>query len=191
MDGLDALDRGRSEFDRRLRAIRPGQWNVDTSCEGWTVQDLVTHVVGGNRMAVALLAGASVDDAKTMGGRDQLGDDPVAEFVESADDLAASFRAPGALERIVHHRVGDIPATQLLGFRATDYTLHAWDLAHAIGVDEDLDDDLVDELWQTMAPLAPVIGQSGQFGSGPSGEVSADAPLQTRLLDLSGRRPSR
>lgn len=191
MDGLDALDRGRSEFDRRLRAVRPGQWSVDTSCDGWTVQALVTHVVGGNRMAVALLAGASADAAGAVPGRDQLGDDPVAEFGQSADDLAASFRAPGALDGIVHHRVGDIPATQLLNFRATDYTLHAWDLAHAIGVDEDLDHDLVHELWETMAPLAPVIAQSGQFGSGPSGDVSADAPLQTRLLDLSGRRPSR
>jgi hypothetical protein len=27
------------------------------------------------------------------------------------------------------------------------------------------------------------------FGDGPSGTVSADAPLQLRVLDLSGRRP--
>jgi hypothetical protein len=33
------------------------------------------------------------------------------------------------------------------------------------------------------------IGKSGFFGSGPSGAVGEDAPLQTRLLDLSGRRP--
>jgi len=27
------------------------------------------------------------------------------------------------------------------------------------------------------------------FGTGPSGTVGPDAPLQDRLLDLSGRRP--
>jgi uncharacterized protein (TIGR03086 family) len=191
MDGLDALDYGRAEFEPRLRAVRPGQWSADTPCDDWTVRDLVNHVVGGNRMAVSLLAGASADDARAIPGHDYLGDDPVASFMDSADDLAASFRAPGALDRICHHRVGDIPATQLLGFRATDYTLHAWDLAHTIGVDEHLDDELVEQLWQLMAPMAEFAAQSGQFGQGPSGELGDDAPLQDRLLDLSGRRPPR
>ena len=40
-----------------------------------------------------------------------------------------------------------------------------------------------------MSPMAGFIGKSGFFGSGPSGEVGEDAPLQSRLLDLSGRRP--
>jgi uncharacterized protein (TIGR03086 family) len=87
--------------------------------------------------------------------------------------------------------VGDIPAAQLLGFRVADYTLHTWDLARAIGADEQLDDDLVQELWQVMAPMTPVLGESGQFGTGPSTDLDPDAPLQTRLLDLSGRRASR
>jgi hypothetical protein len=40
-----------------------------------------------------------------------------------------------------------------------------------------------------MQPMAPFIGQTGVFGSGPSGDVAADAPLQQRLLDFTGRRP--
>jgi uncharacterized protein (TIGR03083 family) len=59
MDGLDSLDRARSEFERRLRAVETEQWSFDTPCAGWTVRDVVNHVVGGNHMAVALLAGAS------------------------------------------------------------------------------------------------------------------------------------
>jgi hypothetical protein len=87
--------------------------------------------------------------------------------------------------------VGDRPAAQLLGFRVADYTFHAWDLAHAIGADEQLHDGLVRELWQVMAPMAPVLGESGQFGTGPSADLDPKAPLQTRLLDLSGRRRGR
>jgi hypothetical protein len=37
--------------------------------------------------------------------------------------------------------------------------------------------------------MAPIIGQIGIFGEGPSGTVGEDAPLQERLLDLTGRRP--
>jgi len=44
-------------------------------------------------------------------------------------------------------------------------------------------------IWDQMSPIADFIGKSGFFGSGPSGEVPEEAPLQARLLDLSGRRP--
>jgi uncharacterized protein (TIGR03086 family) len=190
MDGLDALDRARFEFDRRLRTVDAEQWSFDTPCAGWTVRDVVHHVVGGNRMAVSLLAGASRDEARAARGLDPLGDDPIAAFVQSADELSVSFGAPCARNRICHSGVGDIPGEQLLGFRTADYALHAWDLAHATGTDEQLDDALVEELWEIMSPIAPMIGESGQFGSGPSGDLDADVPLQARLLDLSGRRPS-
>jgi hypothetical protein len=37
--------------------------------------------------------------------------------------------------------------------------------------------------------MAAMIGHVGVFGEGPSGNVPETAPLQTRLLDLTGRRP--
>jgi hypothetical protein len=37
--------------------------------------------------------------------------------------------------------------------------------------------------------MAPMLGQTGMFGTGPSGNVPDTADLQTRVLDLSGRRP--
>ena len=33
------------------------------------------------------------------------------------------------------------------------------------------------------------VPATGMFGDGPSGTVPADAPIQLRVLDLSGRRP--
>ena len=85
--------------------------------------------------------------------------------------------------------MGEIPCAQFLGMRVADALLHAWDLARAIGADEQLPAGLVAEVWAVMSPMAALIGSSGFFGSGPSGQVDEDAPLQLRLLDLSGRRP--
>lgn len=82
-----------------------------------------------------------------------------------------------------------MPGSQLLNFRAGDLILHSWDLARAIGVDETLADGPVAYVWEALQPMAPIIGQIGQFGTGPSGDVGEDAPLQQRLLDLTGRRP--
>jgi len=73
--------------------------------------------------------------------------------------------------------------------RVGDALLHSWDLARAISADDQLDPELVAEVWAGMSPMAGFIGKSGFFGSGASGAVGHDASLQTRLLDLSGRRP--
>jgi uncharacterized protein (TIGR03086 family) len=124
-----------------------------------------------------------------MVGPEVLGDDPVAAFVTGADEQEAAFRQPGAFEATCHHPIGDIPGEMLFGFRVSDMTLHAWDLARAIGADEQLDPELVQLLWERMQPIGPFIAESGAFGTGASGEVAEDAPTQARLLDLSGRRP--
>jgi uncharacterized protein (TIGR03086 family) len=179
----------RSEFEKRLRGVREDQWALPTPCEGWTVRDLVNHVVAADRMYVPMLAGAPADEVVTALQRDWLGDDPVGAFTEAADALLAAFREPGAFERIGHHPAGDLSGIELFGFRVADYTLHGWDLARATGGDEELDPELVALVWAGIQPLAPNIGNLGFFGSGPSGTVPDDAPLQARLLDLAGRRP--
>ena len=190
MDAFDALDRARGEFDKRLRAVRDDQWDDPTPCEDWTVRTLAQHVVGANRMAVRLLDGEPADQAvQAMVGAEVLGDDPVAAFVASSEAQESAFRRPGAFEAVCHHFVGDITGEILFGFRVTDLTLHAWDLARAIGADEELDAELVALLWERLEPLGPALASMGMFGEGPSGEVGEDAPLQQRVLDVSGRRP--
>ncbi len=189
MDHLELLDLAADEFRRRLHAVPADAWGASTPCEGWDVEALVTHVVGGNHMAVAMLGGADLDEVMATVAGFALGEDPMAGFEQSAAAQREAFRRPGALEATVHHPAGDIPAAQLLGFRIGDLGVHAWDLARATGGDEALDPRVVEAIWHALEPMRPVIGQVGVFGSGPSGELGDDAPLQQRLLDLVGRRP--
>jgi uncharacterized protein (TIGR03086 family) len=83
----------------------------------------------------------------------------------------------------------DMPAQQLLGFRITEYGLHGWDLARAIGADDDIDPEVLTALLALLEPMAGFLPATGMFGSGSSGELGEDASLQERVLDLSGRRP--
>ena len=85
---------------------------------------------------------------------------------------------------------GDIDGATFLHFRLGDLLLYGWDLAHSVGGDESMDDELVAIVWDTYRSLG-VLLQSGAFGAGPSGTVDRDAPLAVRLLDLTGRRPKR
>ena len=189
MDPLAVLDRAAAGFLSVLVTVRDDQWNDPTSNEGRDVRALVDHVIGGNRMSTVILAGGTRQDGLAQFARSQHDTDRIVAFEESRREMADAFAAPGALERIVAHPAIDMPGTQLLGFRLSEYALHGWDLARAVGADDAMDPDVVEAVWDFTVPLAGVMAASGMFGEGPSGTVAEDAPVEARLLDLSGRRP--
>lgn len=183
------LDHAHSEVRRRLESVGAEQWDLSTPCEGWTVRDLVLHMAVGATMSEAILAGEPWE-REALVAEVSSASDLRAEWERRTAGERAGFAVPDALSRTVAHPVmGEIPGGRFLGMRVSDALLHAWDLARAVGADEQLAPELVAEVWTFMSPMAGTIGQSGFFGSGPSGEVPDDAPLQWRLLDLSGRRP--
>ena len=184
----DLLQTAGDEFHRVVAAIDSEQWGLTTPCPDWSVRELVGHVVGGSQMAAALVGGASRDEAIGLLATDFLRDDPLGAVDTALAAQRAAFSQPGLDEVICQHPAGDMPATRLLGLRIGDLLVHRWDLARAIGGDERLPAAVVERVWDDTAPMAPIIARLGVFGDGPSGNVSEDAPLHERLLDLMGRR---
>ncbi len=187
MNDKALLHRAGAEFERRLVAVSPNQMQQPSPCAEWTVHDLINHVVAESILSVRLLHGADAEDSM-LGQDDMLGSNPTAAFARAASDERTAFDQPDAMSRVVHHPSMDMPGAELLGFRIGGLTLHAWDLARATDGDEILDSDLVDAVWAQLSPMAAFIAQTGVFGAGPSGNVGPEAPLQLRLLDLTGRR---
>ena len=191
MDALEALSQSSEEFEARLRQVGDDQWDLPTPCTEWNVRELTNHMLLGTRMSVQLLAGASQQDVIAGLGDDLMADnqDPIADFVDLATQMQEGFAAPNGLEGTVDHPMGEIPRTMFVGFRIMDNGTHAWDLARAIDADDKLDADLVSQMWDDIQPMAASLGELGMFGESSSGHVADDAPLQTRFLDLLGRRP--
>jgi hypothetical protein len=92
------------------------------------------------------------------------------------------------LDFTVHTSFGDFSARdyliQITYFRG----LRAHDIARVIGVDPTLPADLVQGLWDELSPVADDWRELGAFP--PSVAVPEDAPLQDRLLGLTGRDPN-
>lgn len=190
MDPLDLLHRAAAEFQARLDAVNDDDWQRPTPCTDWSVGDLVDHVLGGNLFTVRILAGDTVEAAMAEARSGVIEtSDRAAATIASARAQRDAFDAPGALDRICHHPVGDVPGSAILGFRITDLTVHGWDLARAIGAAETLDPALVGAVWSRLSDTADAVAATGLFGDGPSGDVGEEAPIQVRLLDLTGRRP--
>lgn len=184
-DGFIALARATGEFERRLRLVGNADWLRSTPCAEWNVRDLVNHVIGGNRRYVMLLHGGSADEVNRTRTVDHLGDDPIGSFATTAAALAAAFREDGALVRTVHHPLGDRSGAQLLGMRVVDVTVHAWDLARALTVDDTLDPGAV-AFALVQAELIEAGREHGSFAA-PTGALRSDASAQSRLLHVAGR----
>jgi uncharacterized protein (TIGR03086 family) len=183
MDLLDHLDVATTHFGRCLAAVSTDQWSAPTPCTEWDVHYLVAHVVGGNRFACSVLAGRSAADAiAEIMSSTQLGDNPLEAFADSVAAQVEAFRVPGALDAPVDHPIGPLVGRDLLGFRLFDITVHAWDLARAIHVDEALPVDLVE--------VVVDIVRTGPVGMGFGIDalvVASQASPQEQLLALAGR----
>ncbi len=188
MEATEFLAAARAQFERRLARVSAADLSRPTPCAEWNVGQLVEHVIRGDIMACALLRGASRDDAGAVAAPPGCLTDPTGAFAASADELATLCADPTALIGTVHHPIGDVPATMLVGFRAGDYTYHAWDLARATGQNESLDPEVVAGLLPVALANAERMKASGRFGEGASGALGEDASPQARLLDVVGRR---
>jgi uncharacterized protein (TIGR03086 family) len=187
-DPIELLVVANDEFAQRLRLVGPDDWRRPTPCSEWDVRALVNHVVGGNVRYKLLLHGAPTERVEATRSVDHLGDDPLASFVATADDVVACFHEEGALERIGHHATGDRTGRQLLSMRILDAAIHGWDLARALGADENLDDGVVAFLLAYTADLD--LGPQQRAFAPADTDVPRNAAPQDQLLHRLGRDPN-
>ena len=185
-DLLLLFQRAQAQFTDRVDAVAPDQWD-DESLPGWSVADLVAHLVSEQLWVPPLLAGEPEAEGRFPDATpDLLGDDPFTGWESAADAALSAFAEDDAMIRTVHLDSGPLPAAVYIQQLTTDLTVHAWDLARAIGADTELDGELV-----TAALLVgdrlPEDGVPGLFG--PPVDTSPAASPQQRLLARFGRRP--
>lgn len=173
-----------AEFDFRIRQILPDWWVASTPCDEWDVAELVNHNVAESMWVAPLLSGMRVEDVGGLDG-DVLGDDPLQTWEDArAAALEAVDRADLAGE--VYLKAGPTPAFEYVRQRVLDLAVHSWDLAVAIGVDDDLDDELVSALDEYVRPFASRLAELPEYFE-PAITAEPDAATQTRLLNLLGR----
>ncbi len=183
VDAFGALDVASAGFARTLALVTPDDWETATPNPGWSVRDLINHVVGGNRRYSLLLTGARTEQVEALREVEHLTDDPYADFVHTAAEVAASLRERGALERIVHHRHGDRYGAELLIMRIGEHALHGWDLARAIGADDTIDLPVAEVMLNAMDTDPQWVTRAGYQPLPDAGEKFGVA----RLLALTGR----
>ncbi|MFI6430447.1 TIGR03086 family metal-binding protein [Rhodococcus oryzae] len=180
MGWLELQRRSHVEFGTRIEAVT--DWSAPTPDTDWDTEQLVRHVITEQQWVLPLVGGLTV--AKAQAHVHPLGDDLVAEW-QRYSGLATAAWAVAPPATLVHLSYGTVPLERYLREQVFDVTVHSWDLARAAGLGETLDPELVAAVWEEAEAQREMLSASGLFA--PPVSVPDDAPLQVRLLALTGR----
>ncbi len=186
MDVVEMHRRATEEFARLVATVAPDQWSAPTPCVGWTVRDLVNHVIGEERWAVPLLHGKTIADVGSSLDGDLLGDDPVGAVFEAAQAAQDAVPEPVQERRKVHLSYGEEDVDEYISQLVADHLVHGWDLAVAIGGQRRFDPELVSEVSRWFADREELYRTSGAIGPRPAGD---HADPQDALIVAFGRDP--
>lgn len=180
IDWLQVQSLAHHTFGERVAAVT--DWSAPTPDTEWDVRALVSHVIEEQQWIPLLLDGRSVREARAR--IDPLGEDLVAEWDRYSRAATEAWHTKD-LHAKVQLSYDTVDVIDYLSEQVSDVIVHTWDLARAIGADEDLGDELVEAAWSIFAPQKETLQASGLFSSPVP--VEDAAPLQVKLLALTGR----
>jgi uncharacterized protein (TIGR03083 family) len=192
---LAPLVRQRRRLEEALADLEPGQWAVASRCEGWTVQDVISHLVGTNSFwEMSVLAGvageptrilAAFDPAATPavmvdGMRTLTPAEVLAQFAATNDGLVAALESldDDGWGVLAESPPGHVPIKLLAAHALWDSWVHERDVLLPLGVDQVAEADEVGICLRYAAALSPCFAiMTGTATPGSLGVATADGTL--------------
>jgi uncharacterized protein (TIGR03086 family) len=171
-----------------VAAVTADDLALTTPCAGWTLGDLLAHMIAQHDGFAAAAKGNSTD--RSVWEWRPLSDDPAADYASAARHVIAAFAADGLLDRTLWlpeiRDGGPFPAAMAIGFHLLDYVVHGWDVAASLGIDVNCPPDLVAAalVISEQVPTGPA-----RTAFGPPLASTAPAPMD-HLLEVLGLSPT-
>lgn len=156
------------------------QWEAPTPCEGWSVRDVVTHVIETERDFL-------IRQGFDLGGAPDLAD-PAEAWRSHAEQVSQVATREGVASREYDGYFG--PTTigdTLADFYGWDLVVHGSDVARATGQPWSVDEEEAARLHATADGWGDALHSEGVCA--PPVPVSEDASPTDRLLARLGRDP--
>ncbi|MFG2832809.1 TIGR03086 family metal-binding protein [Streptomyces sp. NPDC048434] len=181
---LHAYEQVTRDVAALVAAVPPEDLALPTPCAGWTVRQLLDHMVWENLMATSIAEDAPRGDHTA----DHLGDDHRAAFEDSTRAALAAFTGSGMLQRT--YGPYEAPGAMIVQQVVVELLAHGWDLARATGAPTGPAPEVAEE---TLAAARRI------YGAAPRTEGSSFAPERPappgasatdRLAAFLGRDPA-
>jgi uncharacterized protein (TIGR03086 family) len=155
--------------------------------EPQTLREIVNYHAYDDAWVGDVLSGKTIEEVGNTYDGDLLGDDPLGNYAKYNHAACDAVEGYTDLDRIVHLSYGDFSAADYLMHITVYRGMRTYDLARFIGVELNVSAELVQALWDLIEPVAEDLRAMHVFA--PRVEVPAEAPLEDRLLGLTGRQP--
>lgn len=167
-----------------VAAVRPEDLALPTPCAGWTVRQLLDHMVWENLMATSIAEGAPRADHTA----DHLGDDHRTAFADSVRAARTAFTGSGMLHRT--YGPYEAPGAMIVQQVVVELLAHGWDLARATGAPTGLAPEAAEE---TLAAARRIYGAAPRTAGSsfaPERPAPPGAGATDRLAAFLGRDPA-
>jgi uncharacterized protein (TIGR03086 family) len=182
-DWLQLQIKAHEEFGRRLAAVT--DWHAETPDTEWDVSDLARHVIREQQWVPLLLDGKTIEEVGD--DIDAIDDDDLVGEWQKWSAIATAAWECAPFDESVNLSYDTVTMIDYLKEQTADVTIHAWDMARATHSDERLDDELVAATWTIFEPQRETLAATGLYEDPV--DLDPDAPLQWRLLAITGRDP--
>jgi uncharacterized protein (TIGR03086 family) len=133
MDVVELHERTVSGFVEHVDRVDATSWSRPTPCAGWSVRELVNHLVSEDRWTRPLLEGRTIEEVGSALEGDLLGHDPAAATRAATDEATTAVRSLLHDGSKVHLSYGEESAEEYVRQLSADHLVHAWDLCAATG----------------------------------------------------------
>ncbi len=143
----DLLEHTFASIGSLLTELPPGEWDLATECPGWSVRDIVSHLIGIERLLLGLPADPplSAYPAHVKNDVGKFGEDAIAarrdrpgpivatEFIETVEARLSQLRAMTTADsdRPGWSPIGEVPDREFMLVRAFDLWAHEQDIRRA------------------------------------------------------------
>ena len=200
-DCAEAVSRQRRRFEAMLSDFTPLQWAAPSRCDGWSMHDVVAHLVGVNSFW-AMSVGAGVLGAPTqlLDNFDPAATPPlIVEPMRSlpTQELLAQFVATNAqfldalasLTETEWAAIAEAPpghvSIRLLAHHALwDSWIHERDVALPLGIGPEVHPDEIATCLRYAAAISPALALGNSFVKPGTFTLRAHSPEVTFTLDV-------
>jgi uncharacterized protein (TIGR03086 family) len=169
---IDALERSVDQAAEVMAEVTPDQLGLSTPCDGWTVSDLLSHLVADPQNFIAMARGEEVD----WSAAPPLPDDWASQFRRNAAQLLQMWRD-----------AGEAATPQQVDWQTAEFAVHTWDLVRALGQPRDLDPTSAERGFAFMSGALNADNRGDAFAAPVP--VDDGASAYDRLVAFSGRDP--
>ncbi|WP_072802834.1 TIGR03086 family metal-binding protein [Rhodococcoides yunnanense] len=175
----DRYRRLAARLTERIESVPGDKWDVASTCDGWTVRDVVRHIIETEKNSLTPV-GLSIPDGPAVD------EDPVSAWAHTREQMQDILDDPARanLEYDGHFGRTDL-ASSIGSFYSLDLIVHAWDIAHPAGVADTIADEDLDFVEAFIEQLGDNIRMDGVCG--PALDVPESADRQTKVLAQLGR----